>query len=440
VTKAQARARCRQQMKIIAARAKEKKLSFAKKLSEEVGRQKERAREECKRAIAGASAKPRPKRKKATPKKPKKKAARKAAKRKASKKRAPKRKASKKRAPKRKASKKRAKKKKGAPARARSRASPAAALAPTKPAETRRRRGRAQPAETMPYADMVSRIAAAMRSPAARTFGDDKVFIGSVWEQLKRKSPFREMGREAFNRLLLHAHHAGDLRMARADLVSAMDRRDVDDSEIAHMNATFHFLAIDAPKERPTRRVPVEMKIRLAYDDLRERGGLRNVSVHELRRSSGVTRAQLHKFLNAERAAHRANATIGEPTAASPAELSDALMIDGEPHMYVELYPEHVEAPKKRSGSLESRIYAEARRLGGGRVNTRVRISDLHDALPGVSLGQLHEALLRMQDRDVLVLYRIDFPPDIQHRDKVAALQVAGYPRHILYLTGKRPP
>jgi flagellar biosynthesis GTPase FlhF len=294
MTKAQARAQCRQQMKIIAARAKEKKLTFAKKLSEDVARQKERAREACKRLISGAS-KPAPMRRKASKKK--------ASKKKASKKKASKKKASKKKASKKKASKKKAR-----------RAAPRAS-----------------------YADQLARIKKAMRSPAARKFGPNKVFIASVWEQLRTDRLFRAGGRRGFDELLLRAHQDGDLRMARADLVSAMNRKDVDDSEIAHLNATFHFLDLDSVSARRSGN-PIADLVRYAYAELKSESGLRNVSVHDLRKRSGVTRAQLHAFLNAERKARRANATIGEPTAVNRAQLADALVIDGSPHMFVELH------------------------------------------------------------------------------------------------------
>lgn len=224
MTKAAARARCRAQMKIIAAWAKEQRMKRLLDLKEEVERKKVRAREECARLVAGASLKPKAK-KKAAPKKraparPRKRAAAPKRRRIVAKPRkaAPK---ARKRAPKRKAARKGKSGKKAS-----SRGSPAA---------VERR------AEQLAYEHVIDRIRNAVRSGQVKRFGE-KAFIGSVWQQLRRSEPFKSMGRDEFNQLLLHAHREGDLRMSRADLVSAMNRKDVDDSEIAYLNATFHFL------------------------------------------------------------------------------------------------------------------------------------------------------------------------------------------------------
>ena len=43
---------------------------------------------------------------------------------------------------------------------------------------------------------------------------------------------------------LIEANRLGHLRLSRADLVEAMDRNELAASEIAHENATFHFVRI----------------------------------------------------------------------------------------------------------------------------------------------------------------------------------------------------
>lgn len=47
---------------------------------------------------------------------------------------------------------------------------------------------------------------------------------------------------DAFKRQLLSAHKAGLLVLARADLVAAMNPRDVAESETAHLEARYHFV------------------------------------------------------------------------------------------------------------------------------------------------------------------------------------------------------
>lgn len=244
MTKAQARAWCRAQKKIIAAWAKEQRLRRLEALKQEVAAKKKRADEECKRKVAGAKAKPKPK-KKARKAAPKKKVAKKRAAPRPRKKALPRprKKAAKpkarKRAPKRKGARKKASRKK-----ATARGAPAARVVERAPAGD---------AGRLAYAYFLERIREAVRSKGVKRFGE-KVFIGSVWNRLRRSEPFKGMSRDEFNRLLVHAHQQGDLRMSRADLVSAMDRKDVDDSLVAHLNATFHFLSPDeVPVVQPVR-------------------------------------------------------------------------------------------------------------------------------------------------------------------------------------------
>lgn len=79
-------------------------------------------------------------------------------------------------------------------------------------------------------------------------------------------------------------------------------------------------------------------RVRSVYWALRKQTGLRNVDIARIAEESGVGRDALHAFLNNERRARRANATLGEPSIATPEELAVALSIDGLPHLYIELY------------------------------------------------------------------------------------------------------
>jgi hypothetical protein len=80
------------------------------------------------------------------------------------------------------------------------------------------------------------------------------------------------------------------------------------------------------------------------------------------------------------------------------------------------------------------RIRIAALDLAGGQPRTRVRLRDLRVRLDDVPRAQLDRELMEMQRIGSLVLYRIDDPTDVTKDDELAALQVAGYPRHILYL------
>jgi hypothetical protein len=79
-------------------------------------------------------------------------------------------------------------------------------------------------------------------------FGDRKVFVSAVWEQLRRDPRWAELGLGEFKAQLVAAHRAGELALARADLVAAMDPALVAASETAADGASFHFLV----KERAT--------------------------------------------------------------------------------------------------------------------------------------------------------------------------------------------
>lgn len=73
-------------------------------------------------------------------------------------------------------------------------------------------------------------------------FNDRKVFIASVWRRLSTRPEFGNLSLKAFKDHLVAANQRGLLRLHRADLVSAMDPRDVQESEVRYQNATFHFI------------------------------------------------------------------------------------------------------------------------------------------------------------------------------------------------------
>lgn len=79
----------------------------------------------------------------------------------------------------------------------------------------------------------------------ARVFSEGpdkkKIFISSVWDKAKESG----ISRETFNQKLLHAHQTGLITLNRADIWPDSERDEVERSEIAHLNATFHVIRIE---------------------------------------------------------------------------------------------------------------------------------------------------------------------------------------------------
>ncbi|HEX3478152.1 MAG TPA: hypothetical protein VHT91_24190 [Kofleriaceae bacterium] len=90
-----------------------------------------------------------------------------------------------------------------------------------------------------PFAEAVLRAADAV---VDGWFGDRKVFVSAVWDQLRRDPRWAGLGLAGFKAELVAAHRAGALTLARADLVAAMDPAQVAASEIAVDGASFHFI------------------------------------------------------------------------------------------------------------------------------------------------------------------------------------------------------
>jgi len=97
----------------------------------------------------------------------------------------------------------------------------------------------ADPGPPEPFAEAVRRAAGAV---VDGWFGDRKVFVSAVWDQLRRAPRWAALGLAGFKAQLVVAHRAGELSLARADLVAAMDPALVAASEIAVDGASFHFL------------------------------------------------------------------------------------------------------------------------------------------------------------------------------------------------------
>lgn len=102
----------------------------------------------------------------------------------------------------------------------------------------------AQPAPApLPEDDtaFAARVLAAARASKTGRFGSDKVFISHILRRLAEEGA--AVGdTEAIKARLVSVHRQGLLSLSRADLVEAMDPKDVASSETRYLSATFHFV------------------------------------------------------------------------------------------------------------------------------------------------------------------------------------------------------
>jgi hypothetical protein len=77
------------------------------------------------------------------------------------------------------------------------------------------------------------------RIGAEGRFGE-KVYVSAIWRSIERKTG--DLSLDHFKHWLVRANRDGQLVLARADLVAAMDAKQVDESEINDRGATFHFV------------------------------------------------------------------------------------------------------------------------------------------------------------------------------------------------------
>ena len=72
-------------------------------------------------------------------------------------------------------------------------------------------------------------------------FGE-KVYVSAIWRTIERDRKVGDLSLANFKRWLVSANRDGWLVLARADLIGAMDARQVTESEINDRGATFHFV------------------------------------------------------------------------------------------------------------------------------------------------------------------------------------------------------
>ncbi len=74
--------------------------------------------------------------------------------------------------------------------------------------------------------------------------------------------------------------------------------------------------------------------------------------------------------------------------------------------------------------------------LSSGERNVRVRLSDLRRQLQIIPREQLDPILLQMELDQMVSIMPIDDPADRKPEDEVAAIEIAGLKKHIVYLRG----
>ncbi|HEY5928075.1 MAG TPA: hypothetical protein VIV11_40590, partial [Kofleriaceae bacterium] len=94
------------------------------------------------------------------------------------------------------------------------------------------------------FADDVRHVA---RAANDGVFGERKVFIASAWHDMRRRPGYTALTLDDFKVRLVRAHRSGELVLARADLVAAMNPDLVAASETVADGATFHFVMRETP-------------------------------------------------------------------------------------------------------------------------------------------------------------------------------------------------
>ena len=93
--------------------------------------------------------------------------------------------------------------------------------------------------------EFAERVRTIAQQSSTGKFGENKVFLSHVWNQYQGDGGGNGMTRSDFDQLLVDANRQNLLTLSRADLISAMNPQDVQESEIRSANATFHFLRTD---------------------------------------------------------------------------------------------------------------------------------------------------------------------------------------------------
>jgi hypothetical protein len=90
--------------------------------------------------------------------------------------------------------------------------------------------------------NFVEQVRTAAQTATDGVFGGRKIFISFAWRELVRSAAWSSLSLDEFKTRLLAAHRSGELVLARADLVAAMDPAVVAASETVADGASFHFI------------------------------------------------------------------------------------------------------------------------------------------------------------------------------------------------------
>jgi RadC-like JAB domain len=128
--------------------------------------------------------------------------------------------------------------------------------------------------------------------------------------------------------------------------------------------------AVAAAEEgRAKRSNPRERLIEDAYASLKAESGRRNISVLKVIQRSGLSKSMVHAYLMGQIAAGAANPTGGDVSYASPEEIDAALMVEGEPHLFIELFPDSTSAAEDKGALRWTEVWfqfpADASKFAG---------------------------------------------------------------------------
>jgi hypothetical protein len=98
------------------------------------------------------------------------------------------------------------------------------------------------PVAPLPAAELLDVVRDAIPRVGSEGRFGEKVYVSAIWRSIERDRKAGELSLDHFKSWLVGANRNGWLVLARADLIGAMDAKQVNDSEIHDRGATFHFV------------------------------------------------------------------------------------------------------------------------------------------------------------------------------------------------------
>lgn len=75
-------------------------------------------------------------------------------------------------------------------------------------------------------------------------FGADKLFISHLWREISNRYPEHHCSLEQFKQKLLELNRQGMIQLCRADLIEALDQKDLSESRLIDLGSSFHFIRL----------------------------------------------------------------------------------------------------------------------------------------------------------------------------------------------------